>query len=97
MLSVSADKDLSTLLKTLLPFASQVTATRALASRSLEPAAIAEAIRAAGGRAELRVVPNPQLAIRAARETLAPEDALCVTGSVYLAGIARRLLAGPSA
>ena len=50
----------------------------------------------------LRVVPNPHLAVRAAREAISPEDALCVTGSVYLAGIARRALregapAGPAA
>ena len=47
----------------------------------------------------LRVVPNPHLAVRAAAEALAPQHALCVTGSVYLAGIARRVLGegGPAA
>jgi len=37
-------------------------------------------------------VPNPHLALRAAREALAPDAVLCATGSVYLAGIARRVL-----
>ena len=41
---------------------------------------------------ELRVVPNPHLAVRAAVELLGPEDCLCATGSVYLAGIARNIL-----
>ena len=40
----------------------------------------------------LRVVPNPHLALRAAAEGLAPDDCLCATGSIYLAGIARRVL-----
>jgi hypothetical protein len=37
------------------------------------------------------VVPNPHLAVRAAREELGAEDLLCVSGSIYLAGIARRI------
>ena len=41
---------------------------------------------------DLRVVPNPHLAVRAAVELLGPEDCLCATGSVYLAGIARNIL-----
>ena len=72
-----------------------MTVTRAEPTRSLEPAEIAAAVlRAAPGLA-LRVVPNPHLAVRAAREALAPEHLLCVTGSVYLAGIARGVLGEP--
>lgn len=96
VLSVSADKDLGALLEALLPLADEVTVTRALAARSLDPRVIADAIRkkrALRADAELRVVPNPHLAVRAARESLPPDAALCVTGSVYLAGIARSLLA----
>jgi len=96
VLSVSADKDLDAMLKAVLPCATRVTVTRAVTSRSLEPVVIADAIRASratDGHTELRVVPNPQLAVRAARESLAPDGALCVTGSVYLAGIAREILA----
>jgi hypothetical protein len=44
----------------------------------------------------VRVVPNPHLALRAAREGLAPDDLLCASGSFYLAGIARRVLRGPA-
>jgi hypothetical protein len=36
-------------------------------------------------------VPNPHLALRAARESVPPEGRLVATGSVYLAGLARRL------
>ena len=45
--------------------------------------------------AELRVVPNPHLALRAAREALREDELLCVSGSFYLAGIARRILREP--
>jgi hypothetical protein len=41
------------------------------------------------------VVPNPQLAVRAAYDGLEAGDCLCVAGSVYLAGIARRILWQP--
>jgi hypothetical protein len=37
-------------------------------------------------------VPNPHLAVRAARERCRDDEALCVAGSVYLAGIARGVL-----
>ncbi len=96
VISISAGKDLAAMVGALAPHASRITATRAQASRSLEPDTIAHAIRSAegaGGRAPVQVVPNPHLAIRAAREALAPDAALCVTGSVYLAGIARGILA----
>ncbi len=92
VLSISAGKDTRSILEALLPHASSVSVTRAEASRSLSPSEIAEAVRRAAPGLPLRVVPNPHLAIRAARESLGEADALCVTGSVYLAGIARRVL-----
>ncbi len=92
VLSVSADKNLGSILRALLPLAHQVTVTRADPTRSLAPAEVAAAVRAAAPELALAAVPNPFLAVRAAREGLAPDDLLCVTGSVYLAGIARRVL-----
>jgi dihydrofolate synthase/folylpolyglutamate synthase len=91
VLSISAGKDVEAILDALLPAASEVTVTRAEPTRSLDPAAIAAAIRRAAPALAPRVVPNPHLALRAAAEALAPEDLLCATGSVYLAGIARGL------
>jgi dihydrofolate synthase/folylpolyglutamate synthase len=92
VLSISADKDRAAILSALLPQASQVTLTRAEPTRSLDPTVLAEAVRASAPRLEPRVVPNPHLALRAARESLGPRDCLVATGSVYLAGIARRVL-----
>jgi dihydrofolate synthase / folylpolyglutamate synthase len=95
VLSVSAGKDMAAILGALLPLARSVTLTRAEPVRSLDPAEIAAAVRAAQPDLALRVVPNPHLALRAAREALPPDAVLCATGSVYLAGIARRLLRTP--
>ena len=92
VLSVSAGKDLARVLDALLPLASEVTLTRAEPRRSLDPAEIAVAARAAAPELLLRVVPNPHLALRAAAEALGPGDCLCISGSVYLAGIARGAL-----
>ncbi len=101
VLSVSAGKDLEAICAALAPHfrsaTAAVTITRAEPVRSLEPEAVARALRAAAPGVEPRVVPNPHLALRAAREGLAEGDLLCATGSVYLAGIARRVLAGDDA
>jgi dihydrofolate synthase/folylpolyglutamate synthase len=91
VLSVSAGKDLAAILDALLPLADQLTLTRAEPARSLAPEEIAAAARAATPDLALRVVPNPHLALRAAREGAKPDSLLVATGSVYLAGIARRL------
>jgi dihydrofolate synthase/folylpolyglutamate synthase len=92
VLSVSAGKDLAAILDACLPLASEATLTHSEPRRSLEPAEIAAAARAVAPGLPLRVVPDPRLALRAAAAELAPGDCLCVTGSVYLAGIARAVL-----
>jgi len=91
VLSVSAGKSLDAILHALLPLARSLTLTRAEPSRSLAPDEIAAASRALAPGLPLQVVPNPHLALRAARESLPADGALCATGSVYLAGIARRV------
>jgi dihydrofolate synthase/folylpolyglutamate synthase len=93
VLSVSAGKDLREILAALLPAFDEVTVTRADAQRSLQPAEVAAAVRAAAPGIPVRAVPNPFLALRAAREGLGEGDLVCATGSVYLAGLARRVLA----
>jgi dihydrofolate synthase/folylpolyglutamate synthase len=91
ILSISAGKDLGAILEALLPLADEVTATRADPRRSLDPSEIARAARAVAPGVRLRAIPNPQLALRAARHAAASDALLVATGSVYLAGIARRL------
>jgi hypothetical protein len=74
-----------------------VSATCAEPARSLSAADVAVAVRACAPGLAVRVLPAPDLALRAAAEGLGPEDCLCAAGSVYLAGIARRVLRDPSA
>ena len=92
MLSISAGKNIGAILDALLPHAESVTVTRAEPARSLPPEEIAAAVRRAAPGITLRVDSNPRLALLAAREGISPVDCLCVAGSVYLAGIARRIL-----
>jgi dihydrofolate synthase/folylpolyglutamate synthase len=96
VLSISAGKDTGAILDALLPCARSVTVTRAEPARSLPPDEIASAVRARAPGLPMHVVPNPHLALRAAREALGRDAALCVAGSVYLAGIARGVLRGAS-
>jgi dihydrofolate synthase/folylpolyglutamate synthase len=91
VLSISAGKDADAIVRHLLPEVNAVTVTRAEPVRSLSPSEVATLIRAAAPRVSVQVVPNPHLAVRAAREELGAEDLLCVSGSIYLAGIARRI------
>ncbi len=94
VLSVSAGKDLKAILAPLLPLASALTLTRAEARRSLDPTELSVAVRGVDPQMEIRIVPNPQLALRTAHAALAGDELLCVAGSVYLAGIARDVFAG---
>jgi len=91
VLSISAGKNAHAILRQLLPEVDTVTVTRAEPIRSLSPSEVATAIRAAAPSVLVRVVPNPHLALRAAREELGADDLLCVSGSIYLAGIARQI------
>jgi dihydrofolate synthase/folylpolyglutamate synthase len=91
VLSISAGKDADAIVRHLLPEVNAVTVTRAEPVRSLSPSEVAKAIRAADPRVSVQVLPNPQLALRTARDELGAEDLLCVAGSIYLAGIARRV------
>jgi dihydrofolate synthase/folylpolyglutamate synthase len=92
VLSISAGKDLAAICRILVPFADRLTITRAEPIRSLEPEEVMGAVRRVSSQLTPRVVPDPQVAVREARERLGPEDLLCATGSVYLAGIARSVL-----
>jgi folylpolyglutamate synthase/dihydropteroate synthase len=92
VLSVSAGKDLTAICRTLVPFADQLTITRAEPVRSLAPEEVMAAVRSVAPGLTPQVVSDPRLAVRAARERLGSEDLLCAAGTVYLAGIARRVL-----
>ncbi len=92
LLSVSAGKRLGAILAQLLPLADDVVATRAEPVRSLGSGELAHAVRSAAPGLPVRVIDDPAEAARAALHGLTDRDLLLVTGSVYLAGIARGVL-----
>jgi dihydrofolate synthase/folylpolyglutamate synthase len=95
LLSVSGGKDLGAILAALLPGAARVTVTCSEPHRSMPAAELGARVRAAAPDLEIAVIDDPHEAVRAARGALAPGDLLCAAGSIYLAGIARPLLASP--
>jgi dihydrofolate synthase/folylpolyglutamate synthase len=89
VLSISAGKNVEAMCRALARLADTVTLTRAEAGRSLSPSEVAPVLqRVAPGR-DVRVVLDPRLALRSAREGAAAGDLVVAAGSVYLAGIAR--------
>jgi folylpolyglutamate synthase/dihydropteroate synthase len=92
LLSVSADKNLDGVLEALLPSARRVWVTRAEPLRSLPAEELAELVRERAPALSLEVVDDPEQAAQRAREGLPPGVRLCATGSIYLAGVARRVL-----
>lgn len=95
VLSVSQGKALREILAALAPFAGRMTLTRADPDRSLAPESLAAAVRDNAPGLELHIEPDPEEAVRSAcqaAERAGSSSALVVAGSVYLAGIARRVV-----
>jgi dihydrofolate synthase/folylpolyglutamate synthase len=88
----SADKDLAGMLRLFAPHFAHVYLTRFVSNpRAVPPERLAELLR---GVAELpcTLCDSPEEAMRAARAAAGPDDLICVTGSVFLAGEVRSLL-----
>lgn len=94
VLSVSSGKGLAGLCAELLAGAQTVTVTRAEPLRSEDPEIVAAAARACNPEATVRIHADPALAVRAAYRALEPDGLLCISGSVYMAGLARGILLG---
>ena len=90
VLSVSKGKALDALLEELLPIFDRVTVTRAEPRRSLSPDELEAAVRAHGFEA-VDGAESAQEALRASRAAISEGGLLCAAGSIYLAGIARRV------
>jgi dihydrofolate synthase/folylpolyglutamate synthase len=97
LLSVSSDKNLAPVLDALLPGSRRVWVTRADPIRSLACDALAKSISEHSPGLPLETIEDPAEAARRARSAVSPGGRLCAAGSVYLAGIVRRVLgSGPS-
>jgi dihydrofolate synthase/folylpolyglutamate synthase len=88
----SSDKDLAGILQVLTPPFAHVYLTRYSHSpRAVPVERLAEILRQQS-QTPFTLCPTPADAWRAARETAGPDDLICITGSVFLAGELRPLL-----
>ena len=92
VLSISRDKDATAILDALVPLADELWLTRADRIRSCEPASLADLVAPRAPAVKIHTIDDPRDAVRTAFAALGPEDLLCCTGSVYLAGAARGAL-----
>nr|MDP9283178.1 bifunctional folylpolyglutamate synthase/dihydrofolate synthase [Chloroflexota bacterium] len=91
IIGMMQDKDARAVARALAPVASAVYATRPASSRAAAPAAIARLYR----RVPTRAFDDLASALSAARADAAPDEMICVTGSLALVGQARELLGLP--
>jgi dihydrofolate synthase / folylpolyglutamate synthase len=90
--AVSSDKDLPGILRVLAPHFAHVFLTRYTGhARAAAPELLSELL-ASEPSLPWTVCPTPAEAWSAAREAAGPDDLICVTGSVFLAGELRPLL-----
>ena len=92
VVSVTRGKDAAQVLSPLTRRAHTVIATTAEASRSLPAAELARNLQASGSCAGIASIDAPSDAIRAAVRVAGRDGMVCVTGSMYMAGAARRVL-----
>jgi dihydrofolate synthase/folylpolyglutamate synthase len=90
----SGDKDLAAMLRTLAPHFAHAYLTRYTTNpRAVAPEALAALLGPAAGL-PFTVCPDPVEALKAASASAGPDDLICVTGSVFLAGQLRPILLG---
>ena len=86
------DKDLSEIASILFPLAENLILTRAENPRSAEPEKLREFVPQSFPTEKVFVTESVSEAIKKAREITAPEDLICVTGSLYLVGEAESII-----
>ena len=92
VVSITRGKDAARVLSPLVRRADAVIATAADASRSLPAAELARALEALCPRAAVTRADTPAEAMQAATAAAGREGTVCATGSMYMAGAARRVL-----
>ena len=92
VVSLTRGKDAARVLSPLVRCADTVIATAADASRSLPAAELARALEVLRTRAAITRADTPAEAMRAAVDAAGREGTVCATGSMYMAGAARRVL-----
>ena len=90
--SVTRGKDAAGVLEPLVRRAEAVIATAAEPSRSLPAEALAQALRESAPRVPIESIASPADAFDAALRLAGRDGTVCATGSMYVAGAARRIL-----
>ncbi len=94
VLGIMADKDLRGILSRLLPRAETAVFTQPKYARRADPEILRQ--MAAPYIRRHYVIPDPGQAIRKAMSLAAPEDVICITGSLYFAGEVKEFFGEPS-
>ena len=92
VVSVTRGKDATRVLSPLVRRADAIIATVAETSRSLPSAELASILEASNPCAAIADIDTPADAIRAAVRRAGRDGTVCVTGSMYMAGAARRIV-----
>ena len=87
VIGILDDKPYKVMLNSLLPLASRVVLTRAKIDRALDPQKLQEV--AAEYSIKSTIIPDVVKAVKYAIDTSAPEDAICIAGSLYVVGEAK--------
>ncbi|MDA8165066.1 MAG: bifunctional folylpolyglutamate synthase/dihydrofolate synthase, partial [Desulfobacteraceae bacterium] len=88
-----ADKDVAPMLAAIAPLAHRLLLTKPAGERAATPEQLL-AMLPEEARTKAECVPAIPAALDRAREIAAPDDLICVAGSLYLVGAARKLLLG---
>jgi dihydrofolate synthase/folylpolyglutamate synthase len=90
VVGVLDDKPYATMLKEWIPSVQRVILTQPTIDRSLSPEALMPIVTDLGIRPQL--IPSVKAAVNTAIETAAPEDVVCIAGSLYVVGEAKTAL-----
>jgi dihydrofolate synthase/folylpolyglutamate synthase len=91
VLGILDDKAFEPMLKLLLPWAERVIFTRADNKRSIDPAILEQTAKSFFSK-DITVIETVAGAVNHAIKTSSPKDAVCIAGSLYVAGEARKML-----
>ncbi len=87
VIGILDDKPYKAMLNSLLPLASRVVLTRAKIDRALDPQRLQEVAGEYG--AASTIIPDVLKAVKYAIDSSAPDDAICIAGSLYVVGEAK--------
>ncbi len=90
VIGILGDKPYQAMLKKLAPLCDSVILTRAQIDRAVDPEILARTVRSMNCRYE--IIGCVAEAVRQALSRVSPEDAICISGSLYVAGEARHAL-----